>query len=279
MNQTVLAAVLAAALIDATQHCLIKSGANPFVRALYVAMAGGVLAAPLLTVTGLPAAAAWPLLAVSITLGSLYWLTLGWAYRGAALALVFPLSRGTGVVLTALGGRFIFRDRLTQSQGLMLTLILVGIFLVILSLRTRSRSALASSLCLALLTAAFTLVDAAGVRLSGSPPAYCLTLYLGNALVVACFTLPRPDLRLPRAALPSIALSALFSLTAYALILYGLAHGPVAVVAALAETSIVFAALMGIFWLREGTTPRHALGLTVIALGVVLLRLDFWPAT
>jgi drug/metabolite transporter (DMT)-like permease len=281
----VLAAVLSAAFLDALQHCLIKSGHDPFARALGVAVVGGVLALPLLFLTGLPAPASWPLLGLSIALGSLYWVTLGWAYHSGTLAMVFPLSRGSSVVLTALGGRFILQDRLTSTQGLMLVVMLLGLCLVAFSLRQKGRvsaGSLVPTACVALLTASFTLVDAAGVRLAGSATAYCLALYLGNALVVGGFAVVVHGNRLaglPRAALPGLALSAVLSLLAYTLILFGLRHGPVAIVAALAETSIVFAALLGIFWLRERTSPSHSLGLTAIAAAVILLRLEAWPVT
>ncbi len=285
MPYIVLAAVLSAAFLDALQHCLIKSGQDPFARALGVAVVGGVLALPLLFVTGLPAPASWPLLGLSITLGSLYWITLGWAYHSGTLAMVFPLSRGAGVVLTALGGRFILQDRLTSAQSLMLVVMLLGLCLVAFSLRPNGRptpASLVPTACVAVLTASFTLVDAAGVRLAGSAAAYCLALYLGNALVVGAFALVVHGNRLaglPRAALPGLAFSALLSLVAYVLILFGLQHGPVAIVAALAETSIIFAALLGIFWLRERTSPGHSLGLTAIAVAVLLLRLEVWPIT
>ena len=276
MTLTVFALVLTAAFIDSLSHFLIKSGADPYNRALCVGIFGGVLAAPLLLITGLPAPASWPVLVVSMLFGSLYWLTLGWAYRSQALAVVFPLSRGAGIVLTAVGGYVILHDRLTDSQTWMLILILAGLALITLNQRPFGRRALLPSACLALVIAGYTLLDAAGVRLSGSPLAYCCALYLGNGLVIAALTLPRIGVRAAIADLPSVALAALMSLTVYALVLYALAHGPVAVISALAETSIIFTALIGILWLQERTTPRHRIGLALIATGVILLRLDLW---
>jgi drug/metabolite transporter (DMT)-like permease len=286
MPQFALFAVLIAALLDALQHYLIKSGTDPFARSLGVAIAGGLIAAPALAVTGLPAPGALPLLALSVLVGTLYWLTLGWAYQSGALAMVFPLSRGSGVVLAALGGSLILQERLSAGQAIMLCLMVLGIGMVAFGMRPKgrhlSRLDLAPTLCLGVIIAAFTLVDAVGVRLGGSALGYTLVLYLGNGLAVGAVALLRHGDRLahlPRSTWPGIALSALMSLIAYALILYGMQHGPVAVVAALAETSILFAALLGIFWLREPTTASHSIGLSAIVAGVVLLRLDFWTAT
>jgi uncharacterized membrane protein len=283
MPYFIFAAVLTAAMLDAVQHSLIKSGHDPFARALAVAIAGGVLALPCLAYTGLPAPESWPLLIVSVSLGTLYWLALGLAYQGGTLAMVFPLSRGSAVVLTAIGGHVVLGDRLTTGQNQMLGLMVVGLCLVAFSLRPRGgalrRIDLLPTAGLALITSGFTLVDAAGVRLAGSSLAYCLAIYLGNAIGIGLYVSLRFRGRLatlPRAALPGIAASALMSVLSYALVLYAMQNGPVAIVAALAETSIVFAALLGIFWLREGTSPSHSAGLAAIAAGVILLRLGPW---
>lgn len=278
MSLSIFALVLTAAFIDSLGHVLIKARGDPYHRALGVAIVGGILAAPLLLITGMPDPASWTILVVSILFGSMYWLALGWAYRGQALAVVFPLSRGAGIVLTAIGGYVFLHDRLTPSQNWMLILILAGLGLITFSQGPFRRSAVVPSACLAVVIAGYTLMDATGVRLAGSPLAYCLALYVGNGLVVSALTLPRIGIRAPFADLPSVALAAAMSLTVYGMVLYALAHGPVAVISALAETSILFAALIGILWLRENTTPRHAIGLGLIALGVIMLRLDLWAA-
>lgn len=282
MQEFVLAMVLAAALLDAVQHTMIKSGQDPFARAIGVAVAGGILALPILAVTGLPAPASWPVLAVSVLWGSLYWLALGWAYQHGALAMVFPLSRGAGVVLTALGGHWLLGERLTTAQSQMLALMVAGLALVAFSLRPKGqkirRTDLLPSAALAVIVAAFTLIDATGVRISGSALAYCMVIYIGNGVLVGLYGLLRYPTRLAslqRAAVPGIAVTALMSMTSYALVLYAMQHGPVAIVAALAETSILFAALIGIFWLRERMSPSYSVGLAAIAAGVILLRLGF----
>jgi len=274
MHLGIFALVLLAALIDSLQHFLIKSGGDPVQRSLGIAIMGGVLALPLLLITGLPNPESWPVLVMSVLFGSLYWFALGWAYRHHALAVVFPLSRVAGILLTALGGWLLLGDHLNQSQSATLVLILGGLALISLNRHSLHRMAVVPSLCLAAVIAGYTLMDAAGVRQSGAPLAYCFALYVGNAIVVGAITLPRSGLRPVLTDLPNVTLAALMSLTVYGMVLYALAHGPVAVIAALAETSIIFTALIGILWLRESATPRHGIGLGLIAMGVILLRLD-----
>lgn len=279
MPYSILALVLAAAILDAVQHCLIKSGADPFARALAVAMAGGLIAAPLVMIVGLPDAAALPWLAGSVTFGTLYWIALGWAYQSGALAVVFPVSRGSGVMLTVLGSQVLVGERLGLGQATVLGAILAGLALVTFGMRPKDRVTLTTlipSLCLGLVIGSFTLIDAMGVRVAGSALQYCLALYLGNAVAVGIFAVIRhgPRLaRIPPDAVPGIVVSAGLSIAAYAMILFGFAHAPVALVAAVAEASIAFAALLGFVLLHEPARMSHSIGVLVIAAGVMMLRL------
>lgn len=279
MTYTVLTVVLLAAFLDAFQHFLIKSGTDPFARAMAVAIAGGLVAVPFLIVTGLPNAAAFPWLAGSIALGTLYWIALGLAYRTGTLVAVFPLFRGCGVLLTAVGAHFLVGERLSDSQTLILAVILFGLLLVSAGLQPKGNltvTAIAPCAFLAAITACFTLVDATGVRVSGSVMPYCLGLYLGNAIGVGLFALATQRQRLARLqpdVMPGIFLSAAMSLAAYVLILFGFAHAPVALVAALAELSIVFAAVLGVLMLGEPARFAPTLGVLVVAAGVAALRL------
>ena len=279
MSYSILALVLVAAVLDAVQHCLIKSGTDPFARSLAVALAGGLIAAPLVLVVGLPDAAALPWLAGSVVVGTLYWIALGWAYQSGALAVVFPLSRGCGVVLTVLGSHLLVGERLSLGQTTVLCAILAGLALVTFGSRPKdrlTRTALIPSLCLGVIIGSFTLVDVMGVRVAGSALQYCLILYLGNAVGVGLFAAIRHGPRLARirpAAVPGIVSSACLSIAAYAMILFGFAHAPVALVAAVAESSIAFAALLGFVLLREPVRVSQSIGVLVIAAGVMLLRL------
>lgn len=278
MTQFIFLVVLSAAFLDAVQHLLIKSRADAFAMALVVAMLGGIAALAVLAVTGLPDAAAYPWLFASVTLGCLYWATLGWAYQSGNLATVFPVSRGMGVLLTSLGAVTLLGETLATVEILTVLTVLAGLALVAAHgcASTFTFAGIGPSLVLATIIAAFTLVDASGVRVAGSAMAYCGVLYLGNAigigLYAAVFHRPR-IMALGSAVIAPGLVAACLSLATYILILYGMTQAPVAVVAALAESSIVFAALFGVFWLGEPTRPGHVAGIAIVAFGVVFLRL------
>jgi drug/metabolite transporter (DMT)-like permease len=278
MSQFILFVVLVAAVLDALQHCLIKGGKDALSMALLVAMLGGLVALPVLAATGLPDAASWPWLAASCTLGSLYWVVLGWAYQRGTLAVVFPVSRGTAVLLTTLGAAVFLAETLSVLQAATVLAVIAGLMVIATNgLSTRlCLATLGPALVVALTISAFTLIDATGARLSGSALAYTAMLYIGNAIGIGIYAALFHRARLaefgPGMVMPALGISAL-SLTSYGFILYAMTHAPVALVAALAETSIVFAALFGVFWLREPTRFANMAGVAMVASGVVFLRL------
>ena len=63
------------------------------------------------------------------------------------------------------------------------------------------------------------------------------------------------------------------SLASYGIALWAMTRAPVATVAALRETSVLFAALLGTWMLKETFTLRRAMGTAVIVAGVTALRL------
>ncbi|MBC2836392.1 EamA family transporter [Paragemmobacter straminiformis] len=277
MSHVVLLAVLAAALIDAVMHLLLKSERDCYAMSLLTGILGGGLGLVALCFTGLPDPAALPWLALSVLWGAGYWLMLGRAYDKGALGLVFPVARGGAVLLSTLVAAIFMAEHLSASALLVVLCILGGLALVTMNalpqgLRLRG---LGPTLGLAVVIAGYTVTDAVGVRLAGSATAYCAALYVGNAVVLSVFAARRegPRLRaLGPAALPRGALMAGMSLTIYGLVLFALQQAPVALVAALAETSIVFAAGLGYLWLREPARAAHTLGVLVIAGSVGMMH-------
>lgn len=277
MSQVVLFAVLAAALLDAVMHLLLKRESDCHAMSLLTGMLGGVLGLVALCFTGLPDAASLPWLALSILWGAGYWLMLGRAYDGAALGLVFPVARGSAVMLSTLIAALFMAETLSLAALFTVACIIAGLALVTMNAMPagfRLRG-LGPTLLLAMVISGYTVTDALGVRAAGSAAAYCAALYVGNAVVLATFAAKReaPRMRaLGVAALPRGALLAAMSLTIYGLILFALQQAPVALVAVLAETSIVFAAALGYLWLREPARAAHALGVLAIAGGVGMMH-------
>jgi drug/metabolite transporter (DMT)-like permease len=128
----------------------------------------------------------------------------------------------------------------------------------------------------ALIIAIYTLIDAAGVRASGSPAGYVLWLFVLDALPFPFMVWMSRKTELVSYArqfwlrgLVGGVLSAL----AYGIALWAMTRAPVAAVAALRETSVIFAALIGAWLLKEGHLARRVAGAVTVAAGVVALKI------
>src|ERR1041384_5666951 len=104
MDTFVFAAVLFAAACHASWNALIKIRLDPFLAIVLISALAGIVALPLLFFVPVPAAAAWPWLALSIVAHLGYYIGLSGAYRAGDMGQVYPIARGTAPLMTAAGG-------------------------------------------------------------------------------------------------------------------------------------------------------------------------------
>jgi drug/metabolite transporter (DMT)-like permease len=139
-----------------------------------------------------------------------------------------------------------------------------------------SPRAVAFALANALVIALYTVVDALGVRASGNPLQYVVALFALDGWLFALMVFRRRGGPVvwpyARKRWPVALLAAAASLGSYGIALWAMTRAPVAVVAALRETSVLFAALLGSWFLKEAFTLRRALGTVTIVAGVMALR-------
>lgn len=278
----VLAAVLLAALMHASWNALAKgvAGGDPLVRAALIAAGGGVAALPLIAYGGVPAAASWPNLVASILIHIVYFVLVGMTLRGADLGVVYPLTRGSAPLGTALVGALTLGDVLSPKGWA--GVLVLGIGIITLgsdALRRRGLDLKGASLVAlnASVIVAYTLIDGAGVRQSGNPPAYIGWLMLGQGLGV----LPLVALLQPAATRSEIRARWRFGLLggamltgSYGIALWAMTKAPIAAVSAARETSVLFAAIIGAIFLGERLGWTGYGGAALIATGLLLLRLS-----
>jgi drug/metabolite transporter (DMT)-like permease len=269
-------AVLAAALVHASWNALVKSGDD---RLASVAIIGAtqilVSLALLPFVTPLPLAA-WPYVAVSTALSTAYMLALQHAYRAGDFSQVYPLARGTAPLVVALLSVLILGEVLSGLAWLAIGTICIGIVSLGLS---RGPARDAKPILWALLTGLFigcyTLIDGLGVRAAGDPTAYRVWMSLATgAFTVVCALALRG-----RAAAPTprtIKLGALAGALSYGsawTVMWAMAEAPIALVSALRETGIVFAAIIGVVALNERLDLARAASIASTLAGTALLKL------
>ena len=278
----VMAAVLFGALLHASWNALIKGGTDKALDTALIHGLGMVVALPVVAVVGLPAREAWPFLAASIVVHLGYYIALVGAYRHGDLGLTYPVMRGLAPLLVACTSAVLIGEVLPLAAWLGVLAVSVGVIGVGLSrsaLGGHPGKALRYALANAAIIALYTLIDGLGVRASGHALSYVATLFLFEGLPYLLLVMWRRGAQRPEAwrymgrrwklALAGTAAS----FGSYAIALWAMTQAPVATVAALRETSVLFAAALGTLWLKEGFGPLRAAGTLVVVAGVMALRL------
>lgn len=276
MSPWVTALVLGSALLHASWNAIIKSSREVMLDTALVAAGAGLLALPLAALVPLPAGASWPYLGASAAIHVGYFSTLVAAYRVGDLGHAYPLMRGIAPLLVALFGMALLDEHPSPSMWLGIALISAGILSLGLLRRGRAqRAATMWALANAAIIAAYTLVDGTGARLSGSPAGYVAALFwLQGLLFVTLVAILRQRTAFEYAARnwQRGLIGGLFLISAYGIVLWAMTRAPVAAVAALRETSVIFAALLGSLFLREPFGRQRLFAACAVALGVIALR-------
>lgn len=278
LTWSVAAAVLFGALLHASWNALIRSSSDKTLDTALLQVLGSVLGLPLVAAVGWPPAHAWPYLAASVAIHLGYYTALSRAYHHGELGLAYPLMRGTAPLLVALSTAAVVGESPSALSWVGVLGVCAGVLALGLSRQAlESPRGAAFALANAIIIAAYTLTDALGVRASGDALQYVAALYVVHGWPFALLVLARRGAAAcwtyTRVRWPMAALGALASMVSYGIALWAMTRAPVATVAALRETSVLFAALLGTWLLKEAFTPQRAAGTALILAGVAALRL------
>jgi len=279
----IIGAVLFAALLHASWNALIKSGDDKALDTALIHLLGCAVGLALVATVGLPRRDALPWLFASAAVHLGYYVTLVGAYRHGELGFSYPIMRGTAPLLVALLSGRLVGEHLPAVGWLGVAGISGGVLLTGLSRVPREagsrRHALGFALANACIIATYTLIDGTGVRISGDALPYVGLLYLINGVPYFGLVMwQRREALAPAAAYmrrrwPAALLGACASLGAYGIALWAMRQAPLASVAALRETSVLFAAVIGLLLLGERFRLQRMLGAGAIVAGVMALRL------
>ena len=280
MDLFVFIAVLAAAACHAGWNTLLKLNVEPMVATSLVAAASGLVALPLAVYAGVPSLAAWPYVVASVVIHIAYYVALAEAYRTGDLGQVYPIARGSAPLLTAVLAALWLAETPTTS-GWAGIVVLAGGIVLLAARGGRARKAFnARAVGFALLTSltitTYTLVDGIGARLSGSALQYTAWLFLLSGCTMALYGFATIGQRLGRefaANWPLTLGGAVLSTAAYGLAIWAMTVAPIALVAALRETSVLFATLLGTVLLREPLMAARIAAAGLVLSGVLLVRL------
>lgn len=282
----VVLAVLFGALLHAGWNALVKSAGDKTVDTALVHTMGAVVALPFALWVGLPRPESWPYIAASLFIHIGYYIALAGAYKHGELGLTYPIMRGFAPMLVALGSASVLGEAPSSTAWLGIVGITVGVALVGLAHPGEALhhgKALAFAFTNAAIIACYTFVDGLGVRTEaaqgGEVLRYVLWLFVLDGLPYPLLVLwqrgrqgRRDILTYARGRWPMAALGGTASIGSYAIALWAMTRAPVASVAALRETSVLFATLLGTLMLKERFGWQRAIGAVVIVAGVMALR-------
>lgn len=278
MSATVFFAVLGAAALHAFWNALIRIGASKVTTMLVMTLVQGGLGGALATRFDFPAADVWPWLVASGIFHAGYKIFLAFAYEQGDLSRVYPIARGAAPLIVLGVGAFALDEGLSGQEVIAILILGLGILLMSRSVFTSGESVrlLPFALASAAMTAGYSLVDGIGARIGGDAAMYVAWLFLLDAIIFtpAIIALRGPGVvrAAPRVWLLGGA-AALLSYAAYAIAVWAMTEAPIALVAALRETSILFAVLIGWLAFGERMDRIKAVAAGLILLGVVLTRL------
>ncbi|ODN70121.1 EamA family transporter [Methylobrevis pamukkalensis] len=276
MSPAVIGLALFAALLHATWNAFLRGGADRLWTVTVMSMSGTAVAIPFLFLLPLPAPAAWPAIALSSLLQTGYSLFLVAAYRRGELGQVYPIVRGSVPLLVTLGGLAFAGEAVGLWQMAGVLLVTAGI----MTLSSGKGRADPMSVLLALATgvfiASYVMVDAIGVRLSGHSGAYTVWVLVGyGTLLPVVVAVARGGLAVDlqqRETWTALG-GGLAAALAYGAVIAAFYLGPTGPIAALRETSVIFAILIGRMFLGETLTLRRGIACVVVATGAILLGL------
>lgn len=274
MSATVIALALFAAVLHAGWNAFLLTGADRLWTVTVMSFSSTLIAIPMALFHSLPATGAWPYVALSAGFQVGYSVFLVAAYRYGELGQVYPIVRGSVPLLVTLGGFALAGQQLTMSEIVGVTLVACGIMGLSLGRGRASTTSILYALATGAIIAAYATVDAIGVRAAGDSGAYTAwVLLIYGALLPATFIVLRGRLVVNFSAPETRRALAggLFALLAYAVVVAAFALGPAGPITAIRETSVVFAAFIGRFFLGEQLTPRRISACAVVALGAICL--------
>lgn len=281
MDSFVFAAVLFAAACHAGWNAAIKTGLDPLSSTVLITSGAGLVSLALLPFAGLPPAEAWPWVIASVVIHLFYFIGLSEAYRTGDLGQVYPLARGSAPLMTAGVTTLVLGEQLSLTGWSGIVILAAGVLLLSLRggrlLQPPDRRAVFFALFTALTICLYSVVDGIGGRTAGNPHPYTLAMFIGNALVMLVYFAIR---RGPAGIAPMLRTwpvglaGGSMQLLSYGIAIWAMTLAPIALVAALRETSVLFGAMIAVVFLKEPMRPARIVAALMIVTGLVLIRLS-----
>ena len=280
MTLALFSLVLAAAAMHATWNALIKTRSDRFASISLATLGASIVVLPILPFVDFPSIEVWIWIAASVIIHAGYRLFLVKTYDVGDFAQSYPLARGIAPLITTVGA-IIFIGEVPEGLTV-LGIVVLSFGALLMSLRGSSdlskfnRRAVGFALLTSMLIAGYTLTDGYGVRLANTASSYAAWLFFCDGLcsiAIGFLYRGRGLLTVLASEWKTSLLTGGLLAGSYWIIMWAMTKAPIASIAALRETSILFAMLISVLVLGERVTPWRVLATVFIVGGVVILRL------
>ena len=280
MTLALFSLVLASAAMHATWNALIKTRSDRFASISLTTLGASIVVLPILPFVDFPSIEVWIWIAASVIIHAGYRLFLVKTYDVGDFAQSYPLARGIAPLITTVGA-IIFIGEVPEGLTV-LGIVVLSFGALLMSLRGSSdlskfnRRAVGFALLTSMLIAGYTLTDGYGVRLANTASSYAAWLFFCDGLcsiAIGFLYRGRGLLTVLASEWKTNLLTGGLLAGSYWIIMWAMSKAPIASIAALRETSILFAMLISVLVLGERVTPWRVLATVFIVGGVVILRL------
>jgi drug/metabolite transporter (DMT)-like permease len=261
-------------------NATIKAGLDPLATTVLISIGAAIVAAAFLPAVGLPAGAAWPWCGASVVIHLVYFAALIESYRAGDMGQVYPIARGSAPLMTAIVTTAFVGERLGFAGWSGIILLVAGVMLLSLrggrDLTRLDWKAVGFALFTAVTICAYSVVDGVGARRAAGASAYSVALFMGIGPVMVIYALARrgPEVIAAMRRQWRLGLAGgTLQLGSYGIAIWAMTVAPIAIVAALRETSVFFGALIAILFLKEPLRAGRVAAALMIVAGLTLIRL------
>lgn len=270
--------VLLAAMCNASWNAIVKVSGDRIAVMAVITLFGSLISAFALPFVALPNPASWPLLALAIMIHTAYHFCLPMTYHYGDFGQVYPIARGSAPLIVTLGAAVLAGEVLGFLPLLGVLFLAIGVMSLSFDTKagiTKNPQAILLALGTGVFIASYTLVGGLGARQAGSALGFAVCLTIGNGLLTFLIALTWKFKAIRRVACGNLLPAALgggMQVGAYWIVIWAMAYAPLGMVSALRETSVLFAALISTFILKEGFGVWRFISSGLIACGIALTR-------
>jgi drug/metabolite transporter (DMT)-like permease len=270
--------VILAAFLHATWNAMVKNEDDKYLAVTAIVLGHVPASVCIILLTPSPSIESIPFIILSALLHIGYeWYLLS-AYKFGDLTKVYPIARGTSPILITIVSLIFLGVVLSNFE-------ILGIFIISLGILSlsfqgtksfKNRSAVIYAMITGFFIMGYSITDGHGARVSNSFLSYMGWSFILNA---AIFSIVLKIKKKSEAITKTFKegkkiffIGGTLSYIVYGIVVWGFTQAPIALVTALRETSIIFALLIGTFFLKEKFTILKGIATFIIFFGVVLLK-------